>query len=467
MVCFVSCRGALACAVVSTASLLVGVPASGALFTGATGGDLPFSTAQPTLDLRFAVHDRGSIGEVRIFPYFNLPGLWLPASGQTLPVAGNAAFAAALGNAFGGDGVTDFALPDLTGRLPVGTGAGFGLTDRSRGDQFGASQIALAENQMPVHSHGYPTIGSTETAGGGQAHSTVQPSLGLKFGITTQGLYPSQNGSDTAGTPNNPYLGQVRLFSNSANPSGVSNADGADISIAQNTALFSLLGTLYGGNGQTTFGLPDLQGRTPIGRGQGPGMSQRVLGEQPGNEDVTLTEAQMPAHTHTIPLEAEGGVGGTITNPTGGDQSVDNMQPSLVINFLIRLQGVVPNPDSGFDSAAAYLGEIIMWGGSVVPGGWARCEGQLLPIAQAPDLFDLFGTSFGGDGDSTFGLPDLRGRGLNGFADAARSLGAMQGTETMTLGIDNLPSHVHEIPSPGGAVALALAGLGLGGRRRR
>src|SRR5215211_5023310 len=97
-----------------------------------------------------------------------------------------------------------------------------------------------------------------------------------------------------------PFIGQIMLVPYNFAPRGWAFCQGQIMSIAQNTALFSLLGTTYGGNGQTTFALPDLQGRFPNGAGQGPGLSSYTLGQVAGAESVTLTQQQMPLHTHQL-----------------------------------------------------------------------------------------------------------------------------------------------------------------------
>jgi microcystin-dependent protein len=168
-----------------------------------------------------------------------------------------------------------------------------------------------------------------------------------------------------------PFIAEIRMGGWNFAPRGWAFCNGQITSIAQNTALFSLLGTTYGGNGQTTFALPDLRGRMPIGRGQGPGLSPRSLGESGGQETVTLTQSQMPAHAHVAQGANTGGtttdpngavwassVGGRTppplyavpgnpqtmdpTNPSGGSQPHSNLQPLLAINFVIALQGVFP-----------------------------------------------------------------------------------------------------------------------------
>lgn len=166
-----------------------------------------------------------------------------------------------------------------------------------------------------------------------------------------------------------PFLAEIRIVPINFAPKGWAFCNGQLMPISQNTALFSLLGTTYGGDGQSNFALPNLQGRTPMHRGQGPGLSDHNLGESDGEETVTLTQATMPFHSHTL-LAAEEGttttpdgnhLAGTAAAPafqsntganlvtmastsqsTGGGFSHNNMQPYLTLNFIIALQGVFP-----------------------------------------------------------------------------------------------------------------------------
>jgi microcystin-dependent protein len=155
------------------------------------------------------------------------------------------------------------------------------------------------------------------------------------------------------------------LFAGNFAPAGWALCNGQLLSIQQNTALFSILGTTYGGNGTSNFALPDLRGRAPIHFGQGPGLTNYVEGEVGGVETVTLLDAQIPAHTHTQPatngvqstnrpnnaLPAEGGVysnesDGSALHPTssfGGGQPHENRPPFLVMNYVIALQGIFPS----------------------------------------------------------------------------------------------------------------------------
>jgi microcystin-dependent protein len=161
-----------------------------------------------------------------------------------------------------------------------------------------------------------------------------------------------------------PFLGELRLFPYNFAPRGWAFCNGQILPIAQNTALFSLLGTTYGGNGQTTFALPDLRGRVAMSSGQGPGLSPYDLGQVAGSESVTLTTAQIAAHGHTIGstnsaatnarpnnlVNAQGGSYSATsdgnmqpTGQTGGSQPHNNIQPYLVLNYCIALEGIFPS----------------------------------------------------------------------------------------------------------------------------
>jgi microcystin-dependent protein len=167
-----------------------------------------------------------------------------------------------------------------------------------------------------------------------------------------------------------PFVAEIRIFPFNFAPKGWAWCDGQLLPLSQNTALFSLLGTTYGGDGKSNFALPDLQGRAPMHPGQGPGLSLHDLGETGGSETVTLLESEIPAHSHALkgslddaelaaPLPARvlAKASGNIYNPSnaglvsmapqglapaGGDQPHNNMQPYLTFYFNIALQGVFP-----------------------------------------------------------------------------------------------------------------------------
>ena len=164
-----------------------------------------------------------------------------------------------------------------------------------------------------------------------------------------------------------PFIAEIRVFGFNFVPVGWATCDGQILPIQQNTALFSLLGTTYGGNGQTTFRLPNLQGRSAMGNGRGPGLSERFLGETGGAATIMLISSEVPAHTHTLgasvtpdstspagklmapapsaayrapgvvaPMSAES------LSPAGVSQPHENRSPYLTLNFCIALQGIFP-----------------------------------------------------------------------------------------------------------------------------
>jgi len=170
-----------------------------------------------------------------------------------------------------------------------------------------------------------------------------------------------------------PFIAEIRIFAGNFAPRSWAFCDGQLLPIAQNTALFSLIGTTYGGDGRTTTALPNLQGRAPMHPGRGPGLTARRLGEKVGVETVTLTEAQIPSHSHSARAESANANSGTPSNTTsfastgfdnlyqtntsanlvdlssatlsttGGGQAHDNVQPYLTLNFIIALQGLYPS----------------------------------------------------------------------------------------------------------------------------
>ena len=166
-----------------------------------------------------------------------------------------------------------------------------------------------------------------------------------------------------------PFIAEIKIFGGNFAPRGYAFCTGQLLSISQNTALFSLVGTTYGGDGRTTFGLPNLQDRLPMHPGNGPGLSQRRLGQNGGSDTVTLTDQQIPPHTHSVqaanaapttnspsgaypataPVYESGDAGGLVamsasamTN-AGGGAPHNNRQPYLALNFIIALTGTFPS----------------------------------------------------------------------------------------------------------------------------
>lgn len=167
-----------------------------------------------------------------------------------------------------------------------------------------------------------------------------------------------------------PFVAEIRIFPFTFAPKGWAFCDGQLLPLSQNTALFSLLGTTYGGNGQSNFALPNLQGSTAMHPGEGPGLTPRVLGQVGGSRTVTLLQSEIPQHTHALnaqnapgdtsspggaaysraigatPYQAAGGpqvsMAPQAVSVAGGSQPHNNMQPYLTLHFCIALQGVFP-----------------------------------------------------------------------------------------------------------------------------
>jgi microcystin-dependent protein len=168
-----------------------------------------------------------------------------------------------------------------------------------------------------------------------------------------------------------PFVGEIRMFAGNFAPRGWAFCDGQLLAVSQNDALFSLLGTIYGGDGRTTFGLPDLRGRVPIHAGTGPGLSPRRLGAKGGSEKETLTVNQLPSHTHPFRGSTDNGLdpnpqgnhvaASTALQPyseteiadtdlassavsnVGGSRSHSNLMPFLCVNFIMALVGIYPS----------------------------------------------------------------------------------------------------------------------------
>src|SRR5436190_2042206 len=286
--------------------------------------------------------------------------------------------------------------------------------------------------------------------------------------------------------PADPLLGEIMLVPYNFAPRGWAFCQGQILSISQNTALFSLLGTTWGGNGQTTFALPDLRGRTTIGTGPGPGLTNRALGETGGVEQFSLSASNLPPHAHTLPnttcttltvgagpglsSQTLGQIGGTedstltvaqmpahqhsidppgsFTGTTGNNQPQGTMQPTLALHPVIALEGIFPSRGGGSGSVdEPLLGQIDLFAGNFAPSGWAFCDGQILSIAQNTALFSLLGTTYGGNGQTTFALPDLGDRLAVDFGQGLGlsnvDLGQSWGTESVTLNESQLAAHTN------------------------
>lgn len=335
-----------------------------------------------------------SVGEIRMMASNVVPQNCAVCDGRALAVVDYPDLYAAIGITYGISGGGYFNLPDLRGCVPI---------NRSNTDHLGSTggseQVVLQTTQIPAHRHAMfgtsatatqsaptfnllaqtirPKVAYTTTAPGAAymsnqsigntgdqvGHDNVQPFLCVNFIIALTALGP---------TP--PYLGEIRVFPFGFMPVGWAPCTGQLLQINQYTALYQLLGKTYGGDGQTTFGLPNLQGSVPMGTGDAPGRTPRSLGDNGGSAKVELMQVHLASHSHLL-LTQPGGADapypqtctfaqadgftpyiaaagattqmyGTSIGNTGGSTPHNNLQPYMALNFGISLQGTYLPPAS-------------------------------------------------------------------------------------------------------------------------
>ena len=267
-------------------------------------------------------------------------------------------------------------------------------------------------------------------------------------------------------------LGEIRLFAGDYAPSGWTLCDGRLLLVDQYPDLFSLLGTTYGGNGVTTFAVPDLRGRVALGAGTGPGLPTYNTGQTGGSATIKYTNENLPAHSHAVSFNSNidaadadtpsgtlpAVTNGNTYNPasdalmgpnslnttmtyTGMGETQNNMQPYLAVNYIISLY----NQCYG----EGFYGEVRMIAvNKNLPEGWFPCDGRLLSIDYYFALYSLIGTVFGGDGVSTFAIPDMRGRvplsnGVSPGGTVNYVRGSYGGAESQTITVDMMAEHSH------------------------
>ena len=178
----------------------------------------------------------------------------------------------------------------------------------------------------------------------------------LLYTLTVLFVLPFLSTNNHAQAQDTPFIGDIKLVGFTFCPRGWVEANGTVLEISNHTALFSLYGTTYGGDGRTTFALPDLRGRVPVHLGEGPGLANYVLGEKGGAENVTITPDQLPVHNHTfteltdrngttsgLVIRNGGGEQATPTTDAGGGQAHENRPPFLVMRYCVALEGVFPS----------------------------------------------------------------------------------------------------------------------------
>lgn len=276
------------------------------------------------------------------------------------------------------------------------------------------------------------------------------------------------------------YLGEIRMFAGDFAPQDWALCDGSLLPISANPWLFQLLGTTYGGDGHSNFALPDLRGRVPIGQGQSTGLSERLLGQAMGVEQVALVADEVAAHGHALaaggksavkapgndypgqldtgtlyyktptpapsPAPAHGVMAAAALSPSSGNGALhNNIMPSTVLSYIICTHGVMPKERAD----DPYMGEIKAFSsemlGQLPPEDWHVCDGALLTIKDRQALYSLLGTQYGGDGITTFALPDLRGRAMMGQDTPHHVCGNQLGVEAAALSVEQMPAHTHSL----------------------
>jgi microcystin-dependent protein len=339
------------------------------------------------------------LGSIRTFAGNFVPGASAQARGQVLPIIQNTALFSLFGTMYGGNGTTNFALPDLDGQTMIGGQLGFGSRTA-----VGSDDTRLVNAELP-----------SSLGGSSQPLDNYQASLPVTYLIRTAGVFPSFSGSGNIN-----FIGQIVPFAGGFVPDGFLQANGQEVQIADFPALFNLIGATYGGDGVTTFAMPDLSGRTVVGA-----TPQLQVGTYLG-EPASLLNSQLPV--------AAG----------GGGQPIDNHEPSAALTYLISLAGIFPSSSGGsVDPDTQYLGEVVMFAGNFVPGGWAEAAGQLVSISSNTALFSLLGTNYGGNGQTNFALPNLRDRAAIGTGDEA-DIGQVLGSNNFTLLPENIPERLHD-----------------------
>jgi microcystin-dependent protein len=305
------------------------------------------------------------LSELRIFPYDIVPKGWVVCNGKLLQVSQNEALFALLGTTYGGNGTTNFAVPNLNGRVPMHRGLNINTgMNLSVGEMGGEETHTLTLAEIPNHTHqavaspfnpdrntpennfwtlntGFKPYGSQannlpmsfaalESVGKNLPHNNMAPFLVFNICMATAGIFPQPDSKDVT---SDPWTSEIRILAGNVIPHFWLPCDGQKIPIGSNSELFSLIGTYYGGNGITTVGIPDLKAAAPIMAGQGNGLSEYFLGEVGGAAVVTLTANEIPVHTHAAMANESGNEGepeGMIWANPGAQIPLPNFYSSTV-----------------------------------------------------------------------------------------------------------------------------------------
>ncbi|MET0392920.1 MAG: tail fiber protein [Chitinophagaceae bacterium] len=434
------------------------------------------------------------VGEIKQFSGDYAPKDWALCDGQLLSVEKNDVLYALIGNKFGGDGVTNFALPDLRGRVPIHASANYPF-----GSHGGQEQVTLNVAELPSHTHtayasgnvipnnvgpdhGYwGSIPSTfawatgpgdqlmhpdsiKASGQGQPHENRVPYVAVSYIISLTGIFPNRSLAAKSATDAHEWsLGEIRALPYDFAPAQWVFCDGQSMHVNENQSLFSLIGYTYGGSGPI-FKLPDLRGKALLHAGNG-----YEVGKGGGESNHRLVIKEMAAHKH-LPVASskpsdEGNPkhnywprdkpyrddNNTRLHPdalkkAGEDQPHDNMAPYLSLHYCIAVDGDFPVPTIMED----YTGAIKPFPmGRVFEFPWFPCDGRYLPATQFPDLYKVIGNKYGGD-STMFRVPDLGGRVMIGQGKgeglSRYQAGDKGGAAEVALTEAQLPAHQH-VPS--------------------
>ncbi len=372
---------------------------------------LPVSNYQASLALTediivggiFPSRDPGTasglyLGEICTYAFNFQPDGADFTDGQTVSIASNTALFSLLGTNYGGNGTTNYLLPDLQGATMIGAGNSASLGSLVVGQGAGSASVTLTPSELPA-----------SLGGQSQSISNYQPGTAVTYMICVSGVTPTLG----IGAASLDLVGDVDAFAGNFSPAGFMACDGQMLSIANYQLLYEIIGTTYGGDGITTFALPNLQGRAIVGAS-----AADPVGSVIGQPTVSLSNNQAP-------------------NLTGAAvQSFTNTEPSVAMEYLIATTGIFPSNNGGGGSVGVmtnpYIGQIQAFAGTFIPMGWALADGQLLNISSNTALFSVLGTTYGGDGKTTFALPNLNGAAVVG-AGGGLTIGSAIGSADTTL----------------------------------
>jgi microcystin-dependent protein len=435
------------------------------------------------------------LGELKLFALHaaELPAGWAPCDGSVLQITSvTQPLASVIGNRYGGDGRSTFALPDLRGATPGGFGPGYAQ---------GEATHVLFPFEVPAHQHAmqatnvsasdsvpngavlgaaanlYADPGSLVALHpdsvspfvGNKSHENMQPYLVLTWCICTDGVPPNGSGGSTSVT-----TGEIRMYAGRYElPVGWLFCHGQQLSQADNQPLFGAIREQFGGDA-STFNVPDMRGRVPLHTGRG-----LPFGRSGGSEMVKLAPDELPSHRHTAlatttqgtspnpgghvlaaspsldmyvqeaptaPLAAES-VGESFPDPNRQVQPHENRQPYAVTNFMIATDAEAPGKFPGEVRAFAFDG---------LPDGWLACSGTLVETAACRPLYGMIGVTYGSRGTDWFGLPNFvqrvpvgtgLGPGQSGPENDGQpyDVGAKGGEVSVSLTDAQIPSHDHRL----------------------